>query len=763
MKSARLMQERIQLHTLKRSDYPFIHEEGKRGNLYCTHCGENVLFYLGIQDEPNFYHSNEKECEYVDEIIPKATEKTKEKEVNGFRLPQGRSILEEVEKPFKTPVRIENIPPFAENTVSQASPTEGYLRSLEEHGISFDHDQKRAVTYCHGPLLVLAGAGSGKTRVLTGKTAYLFHEYQVDPRSVLLVTFTAKAANEMKQRIKTYPYVTAKHINQMVCGTFHSIFYRILSFHDHNNQKWDHRYLLKNWQKEQMIKQSARALHIDEKDFPFDMALQLISFWKNSLQSPTDVRATDSWEEKVQQMYQAYEEEKQRLNTFDFDDMLSSCYELFKKNPQILAQYQKRFKYILIDEFQDVNKVQFELLRMLVPESEHICAVGDDDQSIYAFRGSDPSYLTEFEQMFDDSFQITLQQNYRSSHEITAFASQVIKKNKRRKAKNMVAQFKNEAYPTLFYPYDEEEEALIILTDIQERIRQGHQPNDFAILYRTHSTSRALFERFTRSNIPFKIEQDAESFYDRFIIRTLLSFLRLAINEEDAQALKDILPALFLTQSHLQDMKANSILHDCSLLECLSMVQSKYAFQQSKAKKTVTTIKAIKQLSPLLALEKIEKELQIQDFIKKRGNEGNKMDKGSEDLKELKLIAKKFTTLLEFIEYADHMRAKIKEMKQISKTIENAVTFSTIHKAKGLEYPFVYILSVVDGSLPHDYALEEYRTGTEQSLEEERRLLYVAMTRAKEQLHLSLLQHRKGKKAYPSRFLPHIKNTIYSK
>lgn len=201
-------------------------------------------------------------------------------------------------------------------------------------------------------------------------------------------------------------------------------------------------------------------------------------------------------------------------------------------------------------------------------------------------------------------------------------------------------------------------------------------------------------------------------------------------------------------------MKANSILHDCSLLECLSMVQSKYAFQQSKAKKTVTTIKAIKQLSPLLALEKIEKELQIQDFIKKRGNEGNKMDKGSEDLKELKLIAKKFTTLLEFIEYADHMRAKIKEMKQISKTIENAVTFSTIHKAKGLEYPFVYILSVVDGSLPHDYALEEYRTGTEQSLEEERRLLYVAMTRAKEQLHLSLLQHRKGKKPIHHAFFP---------
>jgi DNA helicase-2/ATP-dependent DNA helicase PcrA len=397
--------------------------------------------------------------------------------------------------------------------------------------------------------------------------------------------------------------------------------------------------------------------------------------------------------------------------------------------------------------------VQYELIKLLSGKHGNVCAVGDDDQAIYSFRGSDPSYLLEFEKDFPDAKIVTLDQNYRSSHEIVSAANQMIASNKVRRTKKMKAQFSSENLPQLFFPYDEEEEATMILTDIQEQISLGANPSDFAILYRTNAGSRAVFERLAGSNLPFKIDLDAEAFYERYIVRSALSFLKVSLNEEDPQAMADILPLLFLKQTILKELKAQSILKDCSLLEALAHLTTAHAFQEKKIKKAVTIIRGLKHSSPLAAIEKVEKDIGFLDFLKKRGNESNKLEKGSDDLKDLKVAAKSFDSIETFLAHAEHMSAMNREIKNLSKHFHEAISLSTIHRSKGLEYKTVYIIGAVDGSLPHDFALEAYRNGDFIALEEERRLFYVAMTRAKEQLLISVPQNRRGKKANRSRFI----------
>jgi len=618
-----------------------------------------------------------------------------------------------------------------------------------------DKSQVDAVMETDGSLLVLAGAGSGKTRVLTARTAYMLEVKHADPGSIMLVTFTSKAAAEMKNRLLSYPNMQRGKINQLVTGTFHSIFYRILMFHDAAH--WSSNKLLKkDWQRDKILKEAGKDLQLSEKEFAYDLALQQIGFWKNSLLMPHEVKPTSDWEESAVFLYKKYEEYKQKEGLFDFDDMLIGCYQLFISSPPLLEYYQDKFQYFLIDEFQDINRVQYELIKLLSDKHKNVCAVGDDDQSIYSFRGSDPSYLLDFEKDFPEAKLVTLEQNYRSSHEIVAAANQMIALNKKRRLKRMVAQYASGILPQLFFPYDEEEEATMIITDIQEKISQGARPGDFAILYRTNVSSRAVFERLAASNLPFKIDQDAEAFYDRFIVRSALAFLKVSLNEDDPNPMSDLLPLLFLKQSVLKDLKAESILKDCSLLEALSHLKTAHAFQEKKLKKAVTLIRGLKHLSPSVAIEQIEKEIGFLDFLKKRGNESSKLEKGSDDLKDLKVAAKSFTTIEALLEHALHMSAMNKEIKNMSRHFTDAITLSTIHRAKGLEYKTVYMISAVDGSLPHDFALESYRAGDNAPLEEERRLFYVAMTRAKEELLISIPSSRRGKKANRSRFLAPI-------
>lgn len=756
MKTAIYQNRQIVLDQLDRDQYQKIFIAGKNGELLCPVCTEKVRLFLGIQGSPHFFHAHSPEI-HCPEPIPTQVKIENEQtyiERNGFKIPQGRSIVEAPKSvdPFRPAKPIESTAVFKKTTEVIGQNRSPYLQQLAENGVVLDESQAQAVTETQGSLLVLAGAGSGKTRVLTARTAYMLDVEKIDPRTIMLVTFTSKAAAEMKSRLLSYPQMRRDKITQLITGTFHSIFYRILMFHDANNWSSD-KLLKKDWQRDKILKEAGKELDLSEKEFAYDLALQQIGFWKNSLLFPNEVKAENEWEEKAAFLYKKYEEYKSREGLFDFDDMLIGCYQLFSTSPSLLEQYQDRFHYFLIDEFQDINKVQYELIKLLSGKHKNVCAVGDDDQSIYSFRGSDPSYLLEYEKDFPYAKLVTLDQNYRSSHEIVTTANQMISANKVRRAKKMKAQYSSEESPLLFFPYDEEEEATMIVTDLQERIGNGANPSDFAILYRTNAGSRAVFERLASSNLPFKIDMDAEAFYDRYIVRSTLSFLKVSLNEDDNQALSDILPLLFLKQAVMKEIKAISILQDCSYLEALSHLKTAHTFQEKKLKKAVTLIRALKHSSPLTAIEKIEKDIGFLDFLKKRGNESNKLEKGSDDLKDLKVAAKSFDTIEGLLAHAEHMSAMNKEIKNLSKHFTDAISLSTVHRAKGLEYKGVYVIGAVDGGLPHDFALDSYRNGDFSALEEERRLFYVAMTRAKEQLFISVPSNRRGKRASRSRFL----------
>jgi DNA helicase II / ATP-dependent DNA helicase PcrA len=754
MKIAMYQNQRIVLDQLAREQYQLIYLQGKNNELSCPVCREKVRLFLGIHEQPHFYHtkSPERACPEPETDIERDEPASIERD--GFRIPKGRTIIAapksaSIFRPAKT---LHCTIPFIKPEDSNHLEHDPYLKQLAVNDVILDEKQAKAVLETEGSLLVLAGAGSGKTRVLTARTAYMLDVKKIDPRTIMLVTFTSKAAGEMKNRLLSYPQIKREQINKLVTGTFHSIFYRILMFHEGSNWSSE-RLLKKEWQRDKILKDAGKEIDLSEKEFSYDLALQQIGFWKNSLVLPHEVKPESDWEEKAVFLYNKYEEYKTQKGLFDFDDMLIGCYQLLSSNPDLLEQYQNRFHYFLIDEFQDINKVQYELIKLISAKHRNVCAVGDDDQAIYSFRGSDPSYLLDFEKDFPYAKLISLEQNYRSSHEIVSAANEMIAKNKVRRLKKMRSQFLSGKPPILFFPYDEEEEATMIVTDIQERIVQGANPADFAILFRTNASSRAVFERLAGSNLPFTIDSDSESFYDRRIVRSVLSFLKLSLHEDDNQALSEILPILFLSQTVLKDIKAESILQDCTCLEALSHLKTKHAFQEKKLKKAVILIRLLKTTSPAKAIETIEKDLGFLDFLKKRGNESNQQEKGSDDLKDLRVAAKSFSSLQTFLSHTEHMSAMNKEIKKLGKHFTNAISLSTIHRAKGLEYKTVYIIAAVDGSLPHDYAMDSMRNGDFAPLEEERRLFYVAMTRAKHELFISVPQNRRSKKTNPSRFL----------
>ncbi|WP_419883457.1 UvrD-helicase domain-containing protein [Peribacillus sp. B-H-3] len=763
MKLAMLHNTLIDLNRISPDQLQPLYEKSKNGELFCRQCGNPVRLYIGINELPHFYHpSKAQRCDAAEtESETAAANETnsqqEEESGEGFRLPKSRAIAETKTEylPYWKSEIVKGSPAYRSKPPVSSDINDDFFKQLNEQKIVLDKQQTDAATATEGPLLVLSGAGSGKTRVLTVRTAYMLTVKKIDPRSIMLVTFTAKAANEMKHRLLTYPNITSGVLSQLVNGTFHSIFYKILIFHEPH--KWQRERLIKwDWEKEKILKMAAREMSLDEKEFSFENAIAQIGLWKNSLIFPDGIQPRDDWEKSCAALYQHYEEYKENNGRYDFDDMLAGCYSFLKDNPEILEKYQQRFKYFLLDEFQDINKVQYELIKLLSKQTKNICAVGDDDQAIYSFRGSNPSFILNFEKDYPGSKVVKLTENYRSSHEIVSAANRIIKRNLHRMSKTMSAQHNDGTPAVMFYPYDEEIEATMIVTDIQEKIQNGASPGDFAILYRTHSMSRAIFERLASSTLPFVIERDAESFYERRLVRGMLAFMRLSLTPQDPKPAGEVLSSLFLKQSVLQEMKAQTILQDCDFIDSFSFVKTGHAFQEKKLKALPKKIRSLKTVSPLVALEIIEKDLGFKDFVKKRGNDGS-AEKASDDIRDLRVAAKRFETLAEFIEHADHMTAMIKEVKNLSKHFTDSIQLTTIHRSKGLEYKTVYILAAVDGSLPHDFSLEEYRNGNESSLEEERRLLYVAATRAQEQLYISVPKTRRGKTAYPSRFLKALK------
>ena len=630
---------------------------------------------------------------------------------------------------------------------------------------SLNPEQQEAVKHVDGPLLIIAGAGSGKTRVLTHRIAYLIKEHNVAPSSILAVTFTNKAANEMKHRLNRLTGILSR---QLWIGTFHSICGRILR-HDIDKIGWRKDFLIfdENDQ-ESLIRDIIKKLDLDDRFKP-KVVLEKISKAKNELKGPKEYENTalDFAAEKIVAAYRLYQEALFKNNAMDFDDMLMFTVKLFRSSPATLESYQDRLKYINVDEYQDTNLVQYTLTNMLAKKHRNLCVVGDNDQSIYGWRGADFKNILNFERDYKDAKVILLEQNYRSTKTILDAANNVIANNQLRKDKNLWTENPEGELIEHFAANDSHGEARFITGEVKKLAdlpagRHGkYMYNDFAILYRTNAQSRVLEEVFMQEGIPYRIVSGVK-FYERAEIKDILAYLRLIVNSKDnISASRLILNTLEgVGKGTLKKLEEAGEKENKSIFEVIQDVDKLELSPKLKKllQRFVDTVNGFKfDLQNFTASEMIEKVINESGYKKKLEEEASpEAISRVENIKELISVAKEFeknsaeNTLIAFL-------IQVSLMTDLDNLDEStpAVTMMTLHSAKGLEFPVVFIAGMEEGIFPH------YRSLLEPAeLEEERRLCYVGMTRAKKRLYLTSAEERLifGENWYngPSRFLEEI-------
>lgn len=623
---------------------------------------------------------------------------------------------------------------------------------------SLNPGQQEAVKHVDGPLLIIAGAGSGKTRVLTHRIAYLIKEHGVPPSNILAVTFTNKAANEMKHRLNRLTGILSR---QLWIGTFHSICGRILR-HDIDKIGWRRDFLIfdENDQ-ESLIRDIIKELDLDDRFKP-QVVLEKISKAKNELKGPKEYESTalDFASEKVAAAYRLYQEKLFKNNAMDFDDMLMLTVKLFRESPATLGSYQDRLRYINVDEYQDTNLVQYTLTNMLAKKHRNLCVVGDSDQSIYGWRGADFRNILNFERDYRDAKVILLEQNYRSTKTILDAANSVIANNELRKEKNLWTENPGGELIEHFTAQDSHGEARYITGEIK-KLADKYMYSDFAVLYRTNAQSRVLEEVFMQEGIPYRIVSGVK-FYERAEIKDILSYLRLIVNSKDnmsaARLIMNTLDGVgkgtlkkLLDAGEKENKSIFEVIQDMDGIELTPKLKK-------PLQRFAETVNGFKfDLPSFTASEMIEKVINESGYRRKLEQENSpEAISRVENIKELISVAKEFeknsaeNTLTAFL-------TQVSLMTDLDKLDEStpAVTLMTLHSAKGLEFPAVFIAGMEEGIFPH------YRSLLEPAeLEEERRLCYVGMTRAKKRLYLTSAEERLifGENWYngPSRFLEEI-------
>lgn len=615
--------------------------------------------------------------------------------------------------------------------------------------MNLDHlnpEQRKAATHVDGPLLILAGAGSGKTATMTHRIAYLI-EQGVSPYQILAVTFTNKAAGEMRERVEKL----VGRCPGMWIMTFHAMSLRILREHcerigyQHNFVVYD------TIDQKTLIKTIMKEQNIDAKLYPQAYLSAAISKQKEHDVSPREYLETeaDNFRSKViGSVYRAYQEQLKRNNAMDFDDLLVNALHVLRDNPDILADYQHRFRYILVDEYQDTNHIQYEIIRLLAKARQNLCVVGDDDQCIYQWRGADISNILNFEKDFPQARVIKLEQNYRSYGNILAAAHSVIRNNRGRKAKKLWTD--KEAGDKIVYRRcdSDKEEAYYIAQEI-DLLKNGQRTyDDFAILYRTNAQSRLFEDALKRRGIPYQI-LSGFSFYERKETKDMICYMRLVVNPADDLALKRVInePKRGIGAVTLGKLEALARVHGLSLLDILSQDEISYSLP-AKAQKAVGEMVRIIRLcaqekenlrvsdiyDQLLVKSGYLKALEAEDTQEAASRIENLMDFKSfiYDYEKEKEDTGEKATLEEFLE-------KVATNGDADKMEEGAgkVTLMTMHSAKGLEFPIVFLPGMEDGLFPGHRALDN-----ENGMEEERRLCYVGMTRAREKLFLTGAAYR---------------------
>ncbi|QJC50556.1 ATP-dependent helicase [Paenibacillus albicereus] len=647
----------------------------------------------------------------------------------------------------------------------------GYFRALESRGLFLNGPQIEAVRHGDGPLLTLAGAGSGKTSVLAARTGYLIAERGADPRAILLVTFSVKAAQEMKDRIAALPGIAHAAAKAVTARTFHSFFLQLL-----RSQGFRQEILGGGPLAVIVLKGMLRELGIADRLEP-ETALAALSEAKLSLRPLAELPESSQAERDLKRLLLRFEEWKEREGRMDFDDILLWSHRLLTERPALLRTLQDRFRLIMIDEFQDTSRLQYELIRLLAGKRANLMAVGDDDQTIYGFSGARSEYILGFRDAFPGARVVTLDTNYRSSASIVGLGNDIIRHNKARYAKTLKAVRTSRQVPLYIRPFTTDQEAAAVAAHIRERVEEGARGwGDFAILYRTASNSRAMFEQLVLSDIPFHLQDSGEPFYDQSAVRPLVDYLRLSVKRRDFAAMEGVLPSMYVGRAkgmaHIR-AKDDPRPKKGPLIHLLTLDGLK-DFQRDSIQARITFIKGLKALKPADAIRRMRKDFYDAwldaEAAAGAGSAGTVYKETlREALDELEASAGRFADVPSFLAFVKRIGERHAEMRALPpEAARDAVKLMTIHKSKGLEFPAVVLIGASEGILPHSLALEadklsDYGNGAaaagdpaslrEAALEEERRLAYVAVTRARDELLVSSPSLWRGRKTDVSRFL----------
>ena len=589
--------------------------------------------------------------------------------------------------------------------------------------------QLESVKQTDGPILILAGAGSGKTKVLTTKIAYLIKECNISPYNILAITFTNKAAGEMKERI-----ANLTGLKNIQASTFHSFGVKILR---ENYEKLGYKnnfVIIDSDDSLVLIKKILKDMNIDYKMFSPYMIRNKISNNKNEFMMPEEYKKFVCSEEDdvVYKVYSKYQEILYNNNSVDFDDLLILPIKLFKENPDVLLRYQEQYKYILIDEYQDTNHAQYVLTKMLASKYKNICVVGDNDQSIYAFRGANYKNILNFEKDYPDCKTILLEQNYRSTKTILAAANSVIKNNEYRKDKNLWSDNEEGDKISYYNAYDEIDEVFYVIRKIKELFNSGVSYKDMAILYRTNAQSRVFEQEFLKSNIPFKIV-GSFYFYSRKEIKDLLAYLRLIYNSNDDISLLRVIntPKRGIGTKSIANLEEKARYYNTSIFDAIT------EGKELEFKKLIIELK--EKLKDLSLTEFIDLVLDKTGLRKSLEEEKSlEADIRLENLEEFKSVTKSFEERVGIISLEEFL-LEVSLVSDIEdyKDDPNRVTLMTVHSVKGLEFPYVFLTGLEEGMFPHRNSYNSLS-----DMEEERRLMYVAITRARKKLFITSAKKR---------------------
>ena len=605
-------------------------------------------------------------------------------------------------------------------------------------------EQYEAATTVEGPLLILAGAGSGKTRVLTYRIAHLVKNLEIYPSQILAITFTNKAANEMKERVKN---IIGAEAGSIWISTFHSSCVKILRREIEKLGYNKNFAIYDSYDQKTLMKECIKELNLNEKDFDIRSMLNKISEQKDNLISPAQFKRENEGNfrlSKIADLYELYQKKLKNSNALDFDDLIYKTVELFKNNEDVLEFYQRKFKYIMVDEYQDTNKSQYELTRLLAMAHKNICVVGDDDQCIYAWRGADIRNILDFEKDYPNAKVIKLEENYRSKANILNAANSVIKNNCNRKNKVLRTSNKEGQKIKIYRASSDIQEAQFVAGEIKKMLGKDREFKDFAILYRTNAQSRIFEEAFMRANIPYKIIGGLK-FYDRKEIKDIMAYLKLINNPLDDISLKRIInePKRSIgdtTVAKVQEFAAeNSMCMYDALLDA-EFIPSLTARAISSINKFVSLMNTlISDAENLSVSHLIEEILDRSGYMKMLKSSNSAEDESRvENLKELVSDAVAFENSSEDKSLGAFLE-KVTLVSDIDNLDEenNAVVMMTVHSAKGLEFPVVFLVGMENGIFPGMSSLN-----SNSEMEESRRLAYVAITRAKENLYISSAEQR---------------------